>query len=125
MRFIYIAVEMDQKVASKTYTLTQLNQSVTNWVRDSFGSRTYWISCEVAKANLKGVHWYLELVDSNNKDETTAKSSASIWRANTVAIAESLKAYGVRSEEILKQGNRVRIKVRVTFPAAVSAAEGM
>ena len=105
----------DQKTIAKTYTLTQLNQSVTNWVRDAFGTRTYWISCEVAKANLKGVHWYLELADSNNIDETTAKSSASIWRINTVSITESLKAYGVRPEEILKQGNRVRIKVRVTF----------
>ncbi len=106
---------VDQKTIAKTYTLTQLNQSVTNWVRDTFGSRTYWISCEVAKANLKGVHWYLELADSNVIDETTAKSSASIWRSNTLSIAESLKAYGVQPEEILKQGNRVRIKVRVTF----------
>jgi exonuclease VII large subunit len=94
----------DQKTQVKTYPLTQLNQSFTNWVRDAFGSRTYWISCEVAKANLKGVHWYLELVDSNHIDETTAKSSASIWRSNTVRIAEDLKAYGLRPEE-RKQGS--------------------
>lgn len=59
------------EVEERTYTLTQLNKSIENWVRDSFAARRFWITCQIAKVNEKNGHHYLELVDSVNGTQTS------------------------------------------------------
>ena len=101
---------MTTQTKEETYTLTQLNTRFKTWVDKNVGHRKFWVECEIAKANLNGVHWYLELVDSDAQEQTTAKARGNIWRSTTESIVNSLKSYGVRADEIVKEGNKVRIK---------------
>ena len=101
---------MSTETKEETYTLTQLNNRFKKWVDKNVGHHKFWVECEIAKANLNGVHWYLELVDSDAQEQTTAKARGNIWRSTAEQISHSLRAFGVKSDEIIKEGNRVRIQ---------------
>ena len=85
----------------KTYTLTQLHISIENWVRKTFSVKPVWITCQIAKANEKNGHYYLELVDS--KDGTrTAQAKGMIWRTSFGVIQNHLASFNLKVTDVLK-----------------------
>ena len=76
-----------------------------------FGSASYWVVAEIAKAGEKNGHLYLELVDSVNK-KTSALMSATLW----AGTYKNIKAHiGNDLDEILKPGNKVLFSMRIEF----------
>ena len=76
-----------------------------------FGSVNYWVVAEIAKANEKNGHHYLELVDTVD-NRTTALMSATIW----AGAFKNMKAHiGNDLQEILMPGNKVLFSMRIEF----------
>ena len=99
---------------AKTYTLTQLHVSIENWVRKTFSVKPVWITCQIAKANEKNGHFYLELVDS--KDGTrTAQAKGVIWRTSFAVIQNHLASFNLKVNDVLKEGLEIKCLVTVTF----------
>lgn len=76
-----------------------------------FGSVTYWVVAEIAKAGEKNGHHYLELVDSVDK-KTSALMSATLWAGTYKNIRANI---GNDIVEILKPGNKVLFSMRIEF----------
>ena len=51
-------------MTKKTYTLTQLVDSVKSVINRTYSEHAYWVTAELVKLNIKGGHYYLELADS-------------------------------------------------------------
>ena len=96
----------------KIYTLTQLNQSLTNHIWKYFGSQYFWITAELIKINEKNGHHYLELADSNG-DKTTARSSGVIWASTYRDIVQTIGLAETRS--ILQPGNNILFNVKIEY----------
>lgn len=95
----------------KTYTLTQLVESVRNVLARTYGEQSYWVSGELVKLNIKGGHHYLELADSVD-GLNTAQMKAVIWRTQVLALQTNL---GDEFKQLLQPGNRLLFRVSVTF----------
>ena len=106
---------MTTKTAEETYTLTQLHQRFYRWVQKNISHQKFWVECEIVKVNMNGQHWYLELADTNEQQQTTAKAKGMIWSGSTGQIRRSFQTYGVRAEEIIKPGNRIKVKCSFQF----------
>jgi exodeoxyribonuclease VII large subunit len=102
------------EVEQRTYTLTQLNQSIENWVQNSFATRRFWISCQIAKINEKNGHRYLELVDSVNGIQTS-KARGVIWKSSYNDIEIDFEQHGLETQHVLKAGNELRMQVVINF----------
>ena len=98
----------------KVYSLTQLNQSLENHFWSKFGDRTFWVTAEVIKVNVKSGHYYLELADSKN-NVMTAKSFATIWSRSYRLIQEQIGATELQG--ILKPGNNVLFALKIEYHA--------
>jgi exodeoxyribonuclease VII large subunit len=98
-------------MTKKTYTLTQLVDSVKKVLSRTYGEQSYWVSGELVKLNVKGGHYYLELADALD-GLNTAQMKAVIWRTQVLALQTNL------AEEfklLLQPGNRLLFRVSVTF----------
>lgn len=95
----------------KTYTLTQLVESVKNVINSAYGENTYWVSCELVKVNIKGGHYYLELADTQN-EVNSAQMRAVIWRTQVLALQTN---FGEEFKQLLQIGNRILFRVSVAF----------
>lgn len=95
----------------KTYTLTQLVESVKNVINSAYGENTYWVSCELVKVNIKGGHYYLELADTQN-EVNSAQMRAVIWRTQVLAMQTN---FGEEFKQLLQIGNRILFRVSVAF----------
>ena len=98
-------------MTKKTYTLTQLVDSVKKVLSRTYGEQSYWVSGELVKLNIKGGHYYLELADALD-GLNTAQMKAVIWRTQVLALQTNL------AEEfklLLQPGNRLLFRVSVTF----------
>ena len=95
----------------KTYTLTQLVESIRSVINNSYGENTYWVSCELVKVNIKAGHYYLELADTQN-DIHSAQMRAVIWRTQVLALQTN---FGAEFQQLLQNGNRILFRVSVTF----------
>lgn len=96
----------------KVYTLTQLNQSLENHFWKQFGERTFWVTAEVVKVNVKNGHHYLELADSKD-NFTTARSFATIWARTYKMLEEQVGVAELGG--ILKPGNNVLFSLKIEF----------
>lgn len=99
------------QVPKKTYTLTQLVDSVKKVLTRTYGEQSYWVSGELVKLNIKGGHYYLELADAEN-GLNTAQMKAVIWRTQVLALQTNL---GEEFKLLLQPGNRLLFKISVTF----------
>lgn len=95
----------------KTYTLTQLVESVKKVLNRTYGEQTYWVSGELVKLNIKGGHYYLELADAL-EGLNTAQMKAVIWRTQVLALQTNL---GEEFKLLMQPGNRLLFRVSVTF----------
>lgn len=95
----------------KTYTLTQLVESIRSVINSSYGENTYWVSCELIKVNIKGGHYYLELADTQN-EVNSAQMRAVIWRTQVLALQTN---FGEEFKQLLQIGNRILFRVSVAF----------
>ena len=98
----------------KTYTLTQLHVSIENWVRKTFSVKQVWITCQIAKANEKNGHYYLELVDSKD-GVRTAQAKGMIWRTSFDSIQKQLASFDLKPTDVIKAGLEVKCLVTVNF----------
>ena len=98
----------------KTFTLTQLHISIENWVRKTFSVKQVWITCEIAKANEKNGHYYLELVDSKD-GVRTAQAKGMIWRTSFDSIQNQLASFDLNATDVLKEGLEIKCLVTVNF----------
>lgn len=95
----------------KIYPLAKLNESLERFVRNSFGTKTYWIIAEIAKAQEKNGHHYIDLADSEN-GKRIAEMSANMWFTNYTKINQKLNG---ELPKIFKSGNKVLLNVRIEF----------
>ncbi len=95
----------------KTFTLTQLAESVRRMFGQNFGEQAYWVSCELLKLTIKNGHYYLELADSKEGIHT-AQMKAVIWRSQVLALQTNL---GNEFKELLQPGNRLLFRVSLVF----------
>lgn len=93
-------------------TLFQLHERIKRALLLNF-RESIWVSAEIAQISNSRGHLYLEIIEKNeNSGEVIAKARGIIW-ANT---ANQLRnKYGSISEEILKAGVQVLIKIKPEF----------
>ena len=93
-------------------TLYQLNQFIRRFVALNV-PESLWITAEISQANLNKGHYYIDLVQkAEGNDEIIAQSYAVLW-AKTFARINETKTSDLR--QILKQGLKVKLRVRVDF----------
>jgi len=95
----------------KTFTLTQLVESVKSVINRTYGENTYWVTAELVKLNIKGGHYYLELADSV-EGFNTAQMKAVVWRTQVLALQTNL---GEEFKQLMQPGNRLLFKVSVAY----------
>ena len=93
-------------------TLFELNQFIRRVVALN-APESIWITAEISQANLNKGHYYIDLVQkAEGNDEIIAQSYAVLW-SKTYARIASTKTSDLR--HILKQGLKVKLRVRVDF----------
>lgn len=93
-------------------TLYELNQFIRRFVALNV-PESLWITAEISQANLNKGHYYIDLVQkAEGNDEIIAQSYAVLW-AKTFARINETKTCDLR--QILKQGLKVKLRVRVDF----------
>jgi exodeoxyribonuclease VII large subunit len=95
----------------ETYTLFDLNEYIKRVIALNF-QEPIWISCEIAQCKNNRGHYYLDLVQQNDKDEIIAQASAVIWYNSYLFLKNKLKDI---LDSLLKVGTEVKIKVRVEY----------
>jgi exodeoxyribonuclease VII large subunit len=98
-------------MSKKTFTLTQLVESVKSVINRTYGENAYWVTAELVKLNIKGGHYYLELADSV-EGFNTAQMKAVVWRTQVLALQTNL---GEEFKQLMQPGNRLLFKVSVAF----------
>jgi|694.fasta_scaffold103535_3 exodeoxyribonuclease VII large subunit len=98
-------------MTKKTYTLTQLVDSVKSVINRAYSESAYWVAAELVKLNIKGGHYYLELADSV-EGFNTAQMKAVVWRTQVLALQTNL---GEEFKQLMQPGNRLLFRVSVTF----------
>ena len=109
---------MTHDTQKKVYTLYQLNRSFRNLVNREIGGKTFWVDCEVSDVTFHSSgHVYPTFVEANPEDETKliAKSKANLWRNTSELLRQKLKSTGIKLEDLLKKGNKVRVLVSFNF----------
>jgi len=93
-------------------TLFELNQFIRRIVALN-APESIWITAEISQANLNKGHYYIDLVQkSESTEEIIAQSYAVLW-SKTYARIAGTKTSDLR--HILKQGLKVKLRVRVDF----------
>jgi len=98
-------------MTKKTYTLTQLVDSVKSVINRAYSESAYWVAAELVKLNIKGGHYYMELADSV-EGFNTAQMKAVVWRTQVLALQTNL---GEEFKQLMQPGNRLLFRVSVTF----------
>ena len=98
-------------MTKKTYSLSQLVQSVKSVINNTYAAHAYWVTAELVKVNIKGGHYYLELADAI-EGMNAAQMKGVIWRTQVLALQTNL---GSEFQQLLQAGNRILISVTVTF----------
>ena len=98
-------------MTKKTYTLTQLVDSVKSVINRAYSESAYWVTAELVKLNIKGGHYYLELADSV-EGFNTAQMKAVVWRTQVLALQTNLSE---EFKQLMQPGNRLLFRVSVTF----------
>ena len=76
------------------------------------------MDCEVSDVTFHSSgHVYPTFVEANPEDESKliAKSKANLWRNTSELLSQKLKSFGVKLEDLLKKGNKVRVLVSFNF----------
>lgn len=95
----------------KSYTLTQLVESVKSVISRAYSEHAYWVTAELVKLNIKGGHYYLEIADSI-EGQNTAQMKAVVWRTQVLALQTNLAE---EFKQLMQPGNRLLFKASVTF----------
>ena len=98
-------------MTKKTYTLTQLVDSVKSVINRAYSESAYWVTAELVKLNIKGGHYYLELADSV-EGFNTAQMKAVVWRTQVLALQTN---FSEEFKQLMQPGNRLLFRVSVTF----------
>jgi len=94
------------------FTLYELNQFIRRFVALNV-PESIWITAEISQANLNKGNYYIDLVQkSRTSEEIVAQSYAVLWSKTFAQIANT-KSSDIK--QILKQGLKVRLRVRVDF----------
>jgi exodeoxyribonuclease VII large subunit len=94
-----------------TYSLYDLNEYVKRVIALNF-PEPIWISCEVAQCKGARGHYYLDLIEQNDKDEVIAQSSAVIWAKSLYFLKAKL---GDLLPSLLQEGVQIKVKVNIEF----------
>lgn len=93
-------------------TLFELNEFIKRFVALNVPD-AIWITAEISQANPSRGHYYIDLIQkSEGSNEVVAQSYAVLW-ANTLGKIAPTKTSNIT--QILKQGLKVKLRVRVTF----------
>ena len=95
----------------KTYTLSQLNQSLERFIREHFAYQLFWVVAEITKVQDKNGHYYLELADSK-EGKRTAEMSANMWFS---AFTQVNRRLNNELPRLFQAGNKVLIQVKIEF----------
>jgi exodeoxyribonuclease VII large subunit len=94
-----------------TYSLYDLNEYVKRVIALNF-PEPIWISCEIAQCKNARGHYYLDLIEQNEKDEVIAQSSAVIWAKSLYFLKAKL---GDLLPSLLQEGVQIKVKVKLEF----------
>ncbi len=94
-----------------TYTLYDLNEYVKRVIALNF-PEPIWISCEIAQCKNSRGHYYLDLIEQNDKEEVIAQSSAVIWAKSLYFLKAKL---GDLLPSLLQEGVQVKVRVKLEF----------
>ncbi len=98
----------------KTFSLSELNAYLHRVIALNF-EEPLWVRAEVAQANMRRGHTYIELVQKEgDKTMVSAKASAVLWARRRKTINEALPD---DIEAFLQPGSEVSLLVEVTFHA--------
>lgn len=108
---------MTTETQEKIWTLHQLNRAFKNLVDTNLGGKRFWVDCEIAQANESRGHWYIELVqaDLNDQSKALAKAKANLWRSTVQRVDVGVKQVGMKLEDLLKVGNKIRISCSFNY----------
>ncbi len=102
---------MTEEAERKIFSLSQITSSLENFVLKHFGSKSYWITAEIAKVSSKGGHHYFELVETQNW-QLLAQVQANFWYSN---YRKARDTFGPSLDEILQQGHKALFLVRIEY----------
>lgn len=92
-------------------SLYELNEYITRVVALNF-QEPVWVSCELSKVSDSRGTYYLDLVEKKeDSEEIKAQSKGILWLKNTYFLKKKL---GSLFEDILADGNEVKLKVEVS-----------
>jgi len=92
-------------------SLYELNEYITRVVALNF-QEPVWVSCELSKVSDSRGNYYLDLVEKKeDSEEIKAQSKGILWLKNTYFLKKKL---GSLFEDILADGNEVKLKVEVS-----------
>ena len=92
-------------------SLYELNEYITRVIALNF-QEPIWVSCELSKVSDSRGTYYLDLVEKKeDSEEIKAQSKGILWLKNTYFLKKKL---GSLFEDILADGNEVKLKVEVS-----------
>ena len=94
----------------KTYSLHELNEFLRRVIALNF-NESIWVTAEIGQINVVRGHYYLELLQKEDKD-IVAQMSAAIWAADYRRIIAKL---GDATEGVLAAGMEIKLKGRLDF----------
>ena len=95
-----------------TYSLFDLNQFIRRVIALNL-AQPVWIECEIGQCNISRSHYWLELIQQSEDNETViAQASAVIWSKKHRQLRQQL---GARLPQLLQEGMAVRLKVQVDY----------
>jgi exodeoxyribonuclease VII large subunit len=94
----------------KTYSLHELNEFLRRVIALNF-NEAVWVTAEIGQINPVRGHYYLDLLQKEDKD-IVAQMQAAIWAADYKRIIAKL---GDATEGVLTAGMEIRLKGRIDF----------
>jgi len=95
-----------------TYSLFDLNQFIRRVIALNL-AQPVWVECEIGQCNVSRSHYWLELVQQSEDNETViAQASAVIWSKKYRQLRQQL---GARLPQLLQEGMALRLKVQVDY----------
>lgn len=84
---------------NNNYKLSDVMNQVVKSVNNTF-PLPIWVEAEIVAINRQGSsgHYYLELIETDEKGSEVCKNKASIWSSKAPAILEKFKKYRIGTE---------------------------
>ncbi len=96
----------------ESYSLFELNEYIRRVVALNF-AEPIWINCEIGQMNDSSGHIFMDLIQKGEEtDELIARAEAVIWKST---VQKLLKKSLLSLEQIIVEGNEIRIKAQVDF----------